>query len=60
MKTSDDLLHKISVVLADVEGRNRSPDLEELESMAVVLDDRLQRAYAQIQHTALKVIFFEV
>lgn len=55
LKTSEDLLSKISVVLSGFEGRNKSPDLDELESLTVLLSDRLQQAYAQIQHTSLKV-----
>lgn len=54
MKVSDDLLYGIDALLADVDGRNKSPDLEELESLAVSLEDRLQRALAQIQLTSLK------
>ncbi|VDD91132.1 unnamed protein product [Enterobius vermicularis] len=54
LKTSEDLLSKISVVLSGFEGRNKSPDLDELESLTVLLSDRLQQAYAQIQHTSLK------
>ncbi|VDK42470.1 unnamed protein product [Gongylonema pulchrum] len=53
MKQSHELLDELEKVLAEVDARDRSPELEELESIALSLEDRLQRALAQIQHTSL-------
>ncbi|VDN34647.1 unnamed protein product [Gongylonema pulchrum] len=57
MKMSHELLNELEKVLAEVDARDRSPELEELESIALSLEDRLQRALAQIQHTSLTVRF---
>lgn len=57
MKMSQKLLDEIDKALAEVDNRKKSPELEELEHFALSLEDRLQRALAQIQHTSLKVTF---
>ncbi|VDM94680.1 unnamed protein product [Onchocerca ochengi] len=54
MEISHKLLDEIEKVLAEVNNRNKSPELEELKHLALSLEDRLQRALAQIQHTSLK------
>uniref|UniRef100_A0A915Q5I9 RNA helicase n=1 Tax=Setaria digitata TaxID=48799 RepID=A0A915Q5I9_9BILA len=54
MKISHKLLDEIDKTLTEVDSRNKSPELEELEILALSLEDRLQRALAQIQHTSLK------
>ncbi|KAM3720398.1 Dystrophin-1 [Dirofilaria immitis] len=54
MKISHKLLDEIDKALVEIDNRNKSPELEELEYLALSLEDRLQRALAQIQHTSLK------
>ncbi|EJW75339.1 hypothetical protein WUBG_13754, partial [Wuchereria bancrofti] len=54
IKISQKLLDELGKALAEVDNREKSPELEELEHFAFSLEDRLQRALAQIQHTSLK------
>ncbi|EFO24688.2 utrophin [Loa loa] len=54
MEISQKLLDEIGKTLTEVDNRKKSPELEELEHFALSLEDRLQRALAQIQHTSLK------
>ncbi|VDO20139.1 unnamed protein product [Brugia timori] len=54
MRISQKLLDEIGKALAEIDNREKSPELEELEHFAFSLEDRLQRVLAQIQHTSLK------
>ncbi|VDK43703.1 unnamed protein product [Anisakis simplex] len=54
LATSDELVKALDKMLNDVHGRNKSPDLDELDSLSLSFEDALQRALAQIQHTSLK------
>uniref|UniRef100_A0A0R3S4A6 Spectrin repeat-containing domain protein n=1 Tax=Elaeophora elaphi TaxID=1147741 RepID=A0A0R3S4A6_9BILA len=54
MEMSRKLLDEIDKALAEIDNRKKSPELEELERFALSLEDHLQRALAQIQHTSLK------
>lgn len=55
LNASDELVKALDTMLSDVDGRNKSPDVDELESLSLSFEDSLQRALAQIQHTSLKV-----
>uniref|UniRef100_A0A914S4T2 Uncharacterized protein n=1 Tax=Parascaris equorum TaxID=6256 RepID=A0A914S4T2_PAREQ len=55
LNASDELVKALDTMLSDVDGRNKSPDIDELESLSLSFEDSLQRALAQIQHTSLKV-----
>lgn len=57
MEISQKLLDQIGKALAEVSNRKKSPELQELEHFALSLEDHLQRALAQIQHTSLKVTY---
>lgn len=57
MEISQKLLNEIDKALAEIDNRKKSPEMEELEHSALSLEDHLQRALAQIQHTSLKVRF---
>uniref|UniRef100_F1KPP3 Dystrophin-1 n=1 Tax=Ascaris suum TaxID=6253 RepID=F1KPP3_ASCSU len=54
LNASDELVKALDTMLSDVDGRNKSPDVDELESLSLSFEDSLQRALAQIQHTSLK------
>uniref|UniRef100_A0A915ACG1 Dystrophin n=1 Tax=Parascaris univalens TaxID=6257 RepID=A0A915ACG1_PARUN len=54
LNASDELVKALDTMLSDVDGRNKSPDIDELESLSLSFEDSLQRALAQIQHTSLK------
>lgn len=55
MKISQKLLDEIGKALAEFDNLKKSPELEGLEHFTLSLEDRLQRALAQIQRTSLKV-----
>ncbi|VDM97496.1 unnamed protein product [Thelazia callipaeda] len=54
MKISAELLIEMEKALAALNERKKSPELEELQSLTISIEDRLQRALAQIQYTSLK------
>ncbi|KAL3998482.1 EF hand family protein [Acanthocheilonema viteae] len=54
MEISQKLLDEIDKALIEIDNRKKSPELEEMERVALSLEDHLQRALAQIQHTSLK------
>lgn len=51
----DEHLAEIDKILDDVDSRNKSPEIGELETITIDLEDHLQRTLGQIQHTSVKV-----